>query len=61
MKAKELRNLDKSELERKERDLGGEIMNLYFQRHMGQLKNTMRVRQVRRSLARVKTVLKEKN
>ncbi|MBI2608265.1 MAG: 50S ribosomal protein L29 [Deltaproteobacteria bacterium] len=60
MKAKELRNLDKTELERKEKDLGSEVMNLYFQRHMGQLKNVMRIRQVRRDVARVKTILKEK-
>jgi large subunit ribosomal protein L29 len=41
--------------------LGREIFNLRFQRANGQLENTSRVRQVRRDIARIKTVLGERN
>jgi large subunit ribosomal protein L29 len=40
--------------------LGKEIFNLRFQRANGQLENTARVRQVRRDVARIKTVLGER-
>ena len=40
--------------------LGREIFNLRFQRANGQLENTARVRQVRRDIARIKTVLGER-
>ena len=41
--------------------LGQEIFNLRFQRANGQLENTARVRQVRRDIARIKTVLGERH
>jgi large subunit ribosomal protein L29 len=40
--------------------LGKEIFNLRFQRASGQLENTARVRQVRRNIARIKTILGER-
>ncbi|HEV8029913.1 MAG TPA: 50S ribosomal protein L29 [Stellaceae bacterium] len=40
--------------------LGKEIFNLRFQRASGQLENTARVRQVRRNIARIKTILCER-
>jgi large subunit ribosomal protein L29 len=40
--------------------LGKEIFNLRFQRASGQLENTARVRQVRRDIARIKTILCER-
>jgi large subunit ribosomal protein L29 len=40
--------------------LGKEIFNLRFQRANGQLENTARVRQVRRDVARIKTILSER-
>jgi large subunit ribosomal protein L29 len=40
--------------------LGREIFNLRFQRASGQLENTARVRQVRRHIARIKTILGER-
>ena len=40
--------------------LGKEIFNLRFQRANGQLENTARVRQVRRDIARIKTVIGER-
>ncbi len=41
-------------------DLKKEAFNLRFQRASGQLENTARVRQVRRDIARIKTILREK-
>ncbi|HEV2302510.1 MAG TPA: 50S ribosomal protein L29 [Stellaceae bacterium] len=40
--------------------LGKEIFNLRFQRASGQLENTARVRQVRRDIARIRTILGER-
>jgi large subunit ribosomal protein L29 len=40
--------------------LGKEIFNLRFQRANGQLENTARVRQVRKDIARIKTILGER-
>ena len=60
MKAKELRQLSEGELLIKEKELGEELFNLRFQHATGQLDNVMRIPQVKRDIARVKTVLKEK-
>ena len=60
VKAKDLRLLNEGELIEKEKELGEESFNLRFQKATGQLENVMRVPQVKRDLARVKTVLREK-
>jgi len=60
MRARELRELSIDELSHKERDLKEELFNLRFQRATGQLENLMRLTQVKRDIARVKTVLGEK-
>ena len=60
MKAKELRQLSEGELLLKEKELGEELFNLRFQHATGQLDNVMRIPQVKRDFARVKTILKEK-
>jgi large subunit ribosomal protein L29 len=60
MKAKELRQLSEGELVIKEKELGEELFNLRFQHATGQLENVMRIPQLKRDIARVKTVLKEK-
>jgi len=60
MKAKDLRLLSEGELMEKERELNEELFNLRFQHATGQLENTMRVPQVKRDIARVKTILREK-
>ena len=44
----------------KERELNEELFNLRFQHATGQLENVMRVPQVKRDIARLKTILKEK-
>jgi large subunit ribosomal protein L29 len=60
MKAKDLRLLSEGELFEKERELSEELFNLRFQQATGQLENVMRVPQVKRDVARVKTILREK-
>jgi len=60
VKPRELRDLSEAELRQKELDFTGELFNLKFQHATGQLENTERLVQVRRDLARVKTILREK-
>ena len=57
---KELRDLSSDELVAKAADLKKEIFNLRFQQAMGQIENPMRLRTLRRDIAKTKTVLKEK-
>jgi large subunit ribosomal protein L29 len=60
MRARELRELSINELRQKEHDLKAELFNLRFQRATGQLENLMRLTHVKRDIARVKTVLRER-
>lgn len=60
MKAEELRDLTGDELARKVADLKEELFNLRFQMATGQLDNPMRLRAVRRDIARVRTVMRER-
>ncbi|MCD6168787.1 MAG: 50S ribosomal protein L29 [Caldiserica bacterium] len=60
MKARELRELSIDELERKLEELRRELFNLRFQQATHQLKNPVRIRFVRRDIARILTILKEK-
>lgn len=60
MKAKEIRDLTTEELERKLADLKEELFNLRFQLATSQLDNPMRIREVRRDIARVKTIMRER-
>ena len=59
-KAKDLRLLNEGELFEKERQLREELFNLRFQQATGQLENVMRIPQVKRDMARVKTIFREK-
>ena len=59
-KAGDLRARSDDELTEEVETLGKEIFNLRFQRASGQLENTARVRQVRRDIARIKTILGER-
>ena len=59
MKPKEIRDLSPEEMLQKEKYLTEELFNLKFQSAMGQLENTMRVKQVKKDIARVKTIFKE--
>ena len=60
MEMKELREMDEAELTEKERQLTQEVFNLRFQLATGRIENQMRIRQTRRDLARVKTVMHQK-
>jgi large subunit ribosomal protein L29 len=60
VKAQELKEMSEAELRQKEKDLTAELFNLRFQHATGQLENTQRLPQVRKDLARVKTVLRQK-
>lgn len=59
MKAKELVELSTEELLEKEAEYRQELFNLRFQLATGQLENTARIKQVRKNIARVKTVLRQ--
>ena len=59
MKASDLRTKSTDELKDTLLDLRKEQFNLRFQRASGQLENTARVRQVRRDIARIKTMLRQ--
>ncbi len=59
-KASDLRPRTQDELTHELETLGKEIFNLRFQRSSGQLENTARVRQARRDIARIKTILGER-
>jgi large subunit ribosomal protein L29 len=59
-RASDLRTRSEDELSEQVENLGKEIFNLRFQRASGQLDNTARVRQVRREIARIKTILGER-
>lgn len=60
MKAEEIRDLTDEELNRKLVDLKEELFNLRFQMATGQLDNPMRMKAVRRDIARVKTIQRER-
>ncbi|NKB59187.1 MAG: 50S ribosomal protein L29 [Alphaproteobacteria bacterium] len=60
MKVEDLRQKSEDELNQQVLDLRKEAFNLRFQRASGQLENTARVRQVRRDIARIKTVLHQR-
>jgi large subunit ribosomal protein L29 len=60
MRAQELRELSTVELHQKEHDFKEELFNLRFQRATGQLENLTRLTGVKRDIARVKTVLRER-
>ena len=60
MKAEEMRSKSAEELNAAVAELNQEIFNLKFQLHTGHLENTSRISQVRREIARIKTVIAEK-
>jgi len=60
MKSQDIRDLSSDQLDDKLVELKKEQFNLRFQKATGQLENTARVRQVRRDIARVRTIVGEK-
>tara|TARA_B100000029_G_scaffold69926_1_gene62163 strand:- start:156 stop:362 length:207 start_codon:yes stop_codon:yes gene_type:complete len=60
MKPKEIRELSLAELEKKIRDLGGELMGLRLRKQTGQVEKPNMLKDLRRERARVLTILQEK-
>ena len=60
MKAAEIRELGVDELRSREKDLDDQLFRLRIQKSMGQLEAAHKLKALRRDLARVKTVLREK-
>ena len=60
MKAAELRENAIEELARKEQDLRRELFNLRFQQATGEIENPMRIRAIKKDIARILTVAREK-
>jgi large subunit ribosomal protein L29 len=58
--ASELRNLDDAELRDQIKGYYEELFNLRFQKVTGSVKNTSRPRQVKKEIARIKTILRER-
>jgi len=59
MKINEIKELSSVELSAKEAELREELFNLRFQLATGQLENTSRIKEVRKTIARIKTVMRE--
>lgn len=60
MKANEIRELTTAEIEQNVKTLKEELFNLRFQLATGQLENTARIPQVKKSIARMKTVIRQR-
>lgn len=60
MKVSEIRQKTQAELQKELRELKSELFKLRFQHATNQLENPMRLREVKKSIARVKTVLRER-
>ena len=61
MKARELRDLSEEELSSKEEEVKDQLFKLKFQHALGQLENAMRLKNLKRDIAKIKTVLREKS
>ena len=61
MKTAELRDKSVGELENRQKELSEQLFKLRFQRATGRIENPMKIRQVRREIARIKTLLGEKS
>ena len=59
MKAAEIRELSMAELNQKLSDLKAELFNLHFQHAINQLDNPLKIAEVKRDIARVKTIIRE--
>jgi large subunit ribosomal protein L29 len=61
MKAAEIRETTIDELRKKEQDLRKELFNLRFQKATGEIENPMRIRAIKKDIAKILTVITEKN
>lgn len=60
MKINELRDLSPEEQAEKLKSFKEELFNLRFQHATGQLENPMRIRQIKRSIAQINTIIRER-
>jgi large subunit ribosomal protein L29 len=60
MKTKEIRELTSQELISKEKDLKAELFNLRFRLATGQLDNPMSIKAVKKDMARIKTIIRQR-
>ncbi|MGA2858982.1 MAG: 50S ribosomal protein L29 [Candidatus Sulfotelmatobacter sp.] len=60
MKVDKIRNLTDAELQHQERDLADQLFKLKFQLNMGQTESLKKIRGLRKDIARVKTILGER-
>ena len=60
MKANEIRELTTAEIEQNVKEMKEELFNLRFQLATGQLENTARIKEVKKTIARLKTVMRER-
>jgi large subunit ribosomal protein L29 len=60
MRPDKVREMSENELRTKERELQEQLFRLRFQKSLGQLDNGLKIRETRRDIARVKTVLRQK-
>jgi large subunit ribosomal protein L29 len=60
MKVSKLKDMSADELLSKDRELTQELFNLRFQLHTGRLENSAKISSVKKDIARVKTILREK-
>ena len=60
MKVSKLTDMNMDELQSRDKELTQELFNLRFQLHTGRLENTARIAAVKKDIARVKTILREK-
>ena len=61
MKARELREQSEEELQSKEEELKDQLFKLKFQHSLGQLENALKLKNIKKDIARIKTVLREKS
>ena len=59
MKASEIRDMNVEDMHRKVSDLKEELFNLRFQHEIGQLENPQRMKQTKRDIARLETIVQE--
>jgi large subunit ribosomal protein L29 len=59
MKSSEIRGMGLEEMQRKRDDMKEEMFNLRFQHGVGQLENTAKLKQTRRDIARIETLIRE--
>jgi large subunit ribosomal protein L29 len=60
MKPEKIREMSAEELQGKEKELHEQLFRLRFQKSIGQLDNALKIRETRRDIARVKTILRQR-